>query len=109
MKAQKFNQFISEADDNQNKIEDRLRDLGLAPKKEFDERWHEMVEAWGSDPEINAAIDLLKKKTDVYLEKYIDFSDPEDEEEFGRVQEWTMEQGIDDIGWFEYIIAAQQY
>ena len=109
MKAQNFKQFINENEEDSSKIEDRLRDLGLAPKKEFDERWYEMVDAWGSDPEINAAIDLLKRKTDSYLEKYIEFDDPEDEQEFGQRQEWIMEQGIDDLGWLEYIIASQQY
>lgn len=101
-----FEDTLYEGDEDQNKIEDRLRDLGLAPKKEFDDRWDEMLDEWGQDPEINRAIYTLKMKTSQIINKHIDFSDPEDEQEWERRQEWIFEQGIDDIGWFEYMIAT---
>jgi hypothetical protein len=104
MKAQKFKQFINENED-QSQIEDRLRDLGLAPKEEFDDRWDNMVDEWGSDPEISRAIDVLKSRTSAIMNKYIDYSDPEDEANYDQRREWIWEASIDDIGFLEFMIA----
>lgn len=104
MKAHNFKQFIKESDDA-NKIEDRLRDLGLAPKEEFDERWYIMVDEWGNDPEINRAIDVLKSRTKAIVDKYIDYNDPEDEAEYDQRREWIWESSIDDLGFLEFMIA----
>jgi len=84
----------------------RLRGLGLAPKKEFDERWEEMMDEWGSDPDINAAIDTLKRKTNEIIDKHIDFDDNEDQEEWDQRNEWFFEQGVEDLGFFEYMVAS---
>lgn len=100
---------LYEGDRDHDKIEDRLRDLGLAPKKPFDERWQEMVEEWGSDPEINAAIDTLKTRTSQLIDKHIDLSDSEDEEGYDQHQEFIWEQSIDEVGWLEYMIGTGLY
>jgi hypothetical protein len=91
--------------DRERNIE-RLRGLGLAPKKEFDERWDEMMDEWGSDPDINAAIDTLKRKTNEIIDKHIDFDDNEDQEQWDQRGEWMFEQRVDDLGFFEYMVAS---
>jgi hypothetical protein len=96
---------VYESEDDTGKIEDRLRDLGLAPKEEFDDRWNNMVDEWGSDPEISRAIDVLKSRTTAIMNKYIDYSDPEDETNYDQRREWIWEQSIDDIGFLEFMIA----
>lgn len=85
---------------------ERLRGLGLAPKKDFDERWDEMIDEWSIDPEISAAIDTLKSKTDTIINKYIDFDDDEDQRQWEQRQEWMYEQSLDDTGWLEYMIGS---
>lgn len=100
-----FEDTLYEGDGDQNRIEDRLRDLGLAPKKEFDERWDEMVDEWGSDEEISRAIDVLKSRTTEIMNKHIDYSDPEDEVNYDQRREWIWEASIDDIGFLEFMIA----
>ena len=85
---------------------ERLRGLGLAPKKDFDERWDEMIDEWSIDPEISAAIDTLKSKTDTIINKYIDFDDDEDQQQWEQRQEWMYEQSLDDTGWLEYMIGS---
>jgi hypothetical protein len=92
-----------------NKIDARLRDLGLAPKEEFDDRWNNMIDEWGSDPEINQALDTLKERTKSIINKHIDFSDPEDETEFEQRVEWIYEQGADDIGHLELMMINGDY
>jgi hypothetical protein len=85
---------------------ERLRGLGLAPKKEFEERWDEMMDEWGSDPDINAAINTLKRKTNEIIDKHIDFDDNEDQEQWDQRGEWMFESGVDDLGFFEYMVAS---
>ena len=85
---------------------ERLRGLGLAPKKEFEERWEELMDDWVSDAEINSAIDTLKAKTSALIDKYIDFDDDEDQQLWDQRVEWMYEQSVDDLGWFEYMVAA---
>jgi hypothetical protein len=91
--------------DRERNIE-RLRGLGLAPKKEFEERWDEMMDEWGSDPDINAAIDTLKRKTNEIIDKHIDFDDNEDQEQWDQLGELMFEQRVDDLGFFEYMVAS---
>lgn len=94
-----------ETSPDEKKIDSRLRDLGLAPKEEFDDRWDNMVDEWGSDPEISRAIDVLKSRTTAIMNRYIDYSDPEDETNYDQRREWIWEQSIDDIGFLEFMIA----
>jgi hypothetical protein len=108
MKAQNFKQFTNENED-QSQIEDRLRDLGLAPKEEFDDRWSDMIDEWGSDPAISQALDTLKERTKLIINKHIDFSDPDDETEWEQRVEWIYEQGADDIGHLELMMLNGDY
>jgi hypothetical protein len=85
---------------------ERLRGLGLAPKKEFDERWDDMMDEWDSDPEIEAAIQTLKRKTNEIIDKHIDFDDNDDQEQWDQRGEWFFEQRVDDLGFFEYMVAS---
>jgi hypothetical protein len=94
-----------ETSPDEKKIDSRLRDLGLAPKEEFDDRWDNMVDEWGSDPEISRAIDVLKSRTSAIMNKYIDYGDPEDEANYDQRREWIWEASIDDIGFLEFMIA----
>jgi hypothetical protein len=109
MKAQNFKQFINENEDDSSRIEDRLRDLGLAPKAEFDERWQDMIDEWGSDPEIDQALQTLRRKTGKIINKHIDFDDPEDEQEWDQRREWIYEQSVDDLGELELMIAQGNF
>ena len=85
---------------------ERLRGLGLAPKKEFDERWADMMDEWGSDPDIDGAIATLKAKTSEIIDKYVDLDDHEDSEEWERHVDWMMQSSIDDLGFFEFMVAS---
>jgi hypothetical protein len=76
---------------------------------EFDERWEDMIDEWGSDPEIGQALQTLRRKTGEIINKYIDFDDPEDEQEWDQRREWIYEQGVDDLGELELIIAQGNY
>jgi len=100
---------VYESEEDSAKIEDRLRDLGLAPKEEFDERWNNMIDEWGSDPEIDQAIQALRRKTREIINKHIDFGDPEDEVEWDQRREWMNEQGVDDLGELEFMIVQGNY
>jgi lipoate-protein ligase A len=98
-----FNQFINEELDKEDRVE--LRSMGfsdyLAP---FKERYETLVDEWSSDPEVNAAIDTLKNKFQELFEKHINSESDEDAEAIQRLRELMYEtNGIDDIGWFEYI------
>ena len=100
---------VYESEEDSAKIEDRLRDLGLAPKEEFDERWNNMIDEWGSDPEIDQAIQALRRKTSEIINKHIDFGDPEDDQEWDQRREWMNEQSVDDLGELEFMIVQGNY
>lgn len=98
-----------ETSPDEKKIDSRLRDLGLAPKEDFDDRWSDMIDEWGSDPAISQALDTLKERTKLIINKHIDFSDPEDEAEWEQRVEWIYEQGADDIGHLELMMLNGDY
>ena len=100
---------VYESEEDTGKIEDRLRDLGLAPKAEFDERWQDMIDEWGSDPEIDQALQTLRRKTGEIINKHIDFDAPEDEQEWDQRREWIYEQSVDDLGELELMIAQGNF
>lgn len=99
-----YSEDVYESEED-GKIEDRLRELGLAPKEEFDDRWDNMIDEWGSDEEISRAIDILRTRTSAIMDKYIDYSDPDDEREFDQRRAWIWESSIDDLGFLEFMIA----
>lgn len=98
-----------ETSPDEKKIDSRLRDLGLAPKEDFDDRFTDMINKWGRDPEINQALDALKARTTLIVNEHIDFSDPEDETEFEQRVEWINEQDTDDLGYLEFMILQGEY
>ena len=61
---------------------------------------------WGSDPDIDGAIATLKAKTSEIIDKYVDLDDHEDSEEWERYVDWMMQSSIDDLGFFEYMVAS---
>ena len=85
---------------------ERLRELGLAPKKKFDERWEEMMDEWCSDPIVNSSIDALKAKTNEIIDRHIDLDDHEDYKRWERRSEWFFEQHANDLGFFEYMVVS---
>jgi hypothetical protein len=98
--------YESEEHPERERNVERLRGLGLAPKKEFDERWEEMMDEWGSDPDIDRAITTLKAKTNEIIDKHIDLDDYEDEGEWNERVDWMYQASIDDLGFFEYMVAS---
>ena len=102
-----FKQFvIQESEDNLDPDDDikQLRDLGLAAKEPFTDRFDKMVDEWGSDPEINAAIDRLTKKTGLVINKWIDLADDEDVREWEQQLEHLYnDTSIGDMGFFEFM------
>ena len=98
-----------ETSPEKTKIDSRLRDLGLAPKEEFDDRWNDMIDEWGSDSEISQALETLKQRTKLIINKHIDFADPDDETEWEQRVEWIYEQGADDIGHLELMMLNGDY
>ena len=102
-----FKQFvIQESEDNLDPDDDikQLRDLGLAAKEPFTDRFDKMVDEWGSDPEINAAIDILTKKTGLVINKWIDLADDEDIREWEQQLEHLYnDTSIGDMGFFEFM------
>jgi hypothetical protein len=85
--------------------QEELKSMGFRSKPDGspDERFDEAVSEWYQDPEVTAAIALLKRKSTEILEKWIDFSDDEDETEFDQRVSWVYDNGVDDVGWFEFV------
>ena len=104
-----FNQFIHEELDKEDSAE--LRSMGFSDySAPFRERYTTLVDEWGSDPEVNAAIDTLKDRFRELFDKYIDPESDEDTQELEQVRSWMYDSsGIDDIGWFEYILLNDLY
>jgi lipoate-protein ligase A len=104
-----FNQFISEelGKDEENELKSMGFSNYSAP---FKERYQALVEEWGSDPEVNEAIDTLKDKFRELFANHIDADSNDDAEEIEQLRTWMYDaNGIDDIGWFEYIFINDLY
>ena len=86
--------------------QEELKSMGFRSKPDGspDERFDEAVSEWYQDLEVTAAIALLKRKSTEILEKWIDFSDDEDETEFDQRVSWVYDNGVDDVGWFEFVV-----
>jgi len=104
-----FNQFIHEELDKDETGE--LKSMGFSDySAPFKERYQALVEEWGSDPEVNEAIDTLKDKFRELFAKHIDADSNDDAEEIEQLRTWMYDaNGIDDIGWFEYIFVNDLY
>lgn len=101
-----FKQYlIQESDSNEDKLA-RLRRLGLEDAEPFEQRYQKALDEWGSDPDINAAIDMLTKKTGLIIDKWIDLADDEDVSEWEQMREWLYsDTSVDDMGFFEFMVA----
>jgi hypothetical protein len=104
-----FNQFISEEISKDDESE--LKGMGFSDYSEpFEERYETLVNEWSSDPEVNAAIDILKAKFNELFAKHIDSESDDDAQELEQAKTWMYDSsGIDDIGWFEYILLNDLY
>ena len=103
MKLDKFVKFIKESGD-----EDRLRELGLAPDLEWDERYKRLVDEWGSDPQVEKAFSLLISRSKEIFNKWKTDEDEENESEFQQWCEWTAgENRISETGLLEFLILAE--
>lgn len=112
MKIQKFNAFIEESEEQDgdplSPEGSRLRELGLAPDLDWDERYDLIVNEWNDDLEVEKAQALLRKKVEELMEKYGTEEDSEYESDFQRWIEFLVnENRINDIGMLEYLIAGE--
>ena len=99
-----FKQFvIQESEDNLDPDDDlnQLRDLGLADKEPFDKRYQRVLDEWGSDPVINAALEILKKRTGQIIDKFIDRGEDEWSD---FMDDLASGEAVYDMGWLEYMI-----
>ena len=104
-----FKQYVSEsveADENSEKMQ-RLRKLGLAPTEPFADRLDKMIDEWGGDPEVNAAIQVLISKANQFTDKWIDYNNQEDQDGWDNYVSNLWEVPTNELGWFEYIIAGE--
>jgi hypothetical protein len=103
-----FKQFvIQESVDSLNPDDDikQLRDLGLVDKDPFEDRFDKMVDEWGGDPEISAAIDILTKKTGLIINKWIDLADDEDVSDWEqRLEQLYNDTSVGDMGFLEFMV-----
>ena len=104
-----FNQFINE--DLTKDDKDRLRNLGITNySAPFEERYQELMEEWISDPEVNAAIDIIKAKFNELFAKHIDSDSDDDAKEIDQKRNWMYDSyGLDDVGWFEYTFLSEAW
>ncbi len=96
-----FFDFIQEDSENLTPEETgRLQDMGL---EEVDpqEAWEAMTDEWYADPEVDAALTLLKTKLETVWDKYYR---AEYEQEWDQLQEWTWEAKHDEIGAFDHFL-----
>ena len=95
-----FKKYVAEADDDAAE----LRSMGFKSDLEFDVRIDNAIDEWYADPEVQAAMQTLRDKADQLIAKHeIDFDDPEDLEEWDKRQSWVYDNGIDEVGWFEFV------
>lgn len=85
-----------------------LHALGLG-ELDFDDRWGSMIEEWGEDPGIQAAIETLKSRTVALRDKWLNLEEPEEDSEYSRKLEWWYEQAVDDLGWLEYALIVERW
>lgn len=85
--------------------QDELKSMGFSnkPAGSAEDRFDDAISEWYQDPEVHQAMALLRRKATDVLEKWMDFEDDEDSEELEQRREWANENGIDELGWFEFI------
>lgn len=101
MKAQNFFDFIQEDSEDLTPEEtSRLQDMGLEVV-DPQEAWESMTDEWYGDPEVDAALTLLKNKLEAVWNKW--YRD-EYEQEWEQQQEWMWEAKHDDLGTFGHFL-----
>jgi hypothetical protein len=95
-----FKKFVIESDDDAAE----LRAMGFKSDREFEDRLSDVIDDFYSDEEVQRAIQTLRDRADQFMEKHqIDLGDDEDEREWQQRVDWTYENSIDDVGWFEFV------
>jgi hypothetical protein len=112
MKIKKFNSFIKESDEQEgdplSPEGSRLRELGLAPNLEWDERYDLMINEWNEDPEVNKAYVFLRKRVEELVKKYVTDEDREDESsDFLQWIQYALDSPVSDTGMLEYLIIGE--
>jgi hypothetical protein len=111
MKIQKFNSFIKESEEQEgdplSPEGSRLRELGLAPNLDWDERYDLILKEWEADPEIEKAYTFLRKKVEVLVEKYMTDEDHEEDSDFLQWIEYILNHSVSDVGMLEYLIVGE--
>ena len=96
-----FKQYLIQESDREANLT-RLRELGIVDPEPFDKRYQRVLDEWGSDPEINAALKKLKERTGQIIDKFIDRR--EDEWSWFIDDLYNGETAVYDMGWLEYMI-----
>jgi hypothetical protein len=94
-----FKKFVIESDDDAE-----LRAMGFKSDREFEDRLSDVIDDFYSDEEVQRAIQTLRDRADQLIDKHqIDLNDEEDEREWQQRVDWTYENSIEDVGWFEFV------
>jgi hypothetical protein len=103
-----FKQYLIESveSDEDSETLNNMKNYGLVKTEPFDERLDKMIDEWGSDPEVNAAIRVLTSKANQYTDKWIDFNNPEDQDGWDNYASSLWDLPTNELGWFEYIVAG---
>lgn len=100
-----FKKFVIEEKDEDSE----LRSMGFPPDEPFYIRMDKLYDSFLDDEEVIAAISLLKTKAEYYIEKsQIDLNDADDAAAWEEYVESIYDDGIDQIGWFEYVAVVSQ-
>lgn len=95
-----FKKFVIESDDEAAE----LRAMGFKSDEPFEDRIDRVTSDFYADEEVQRAIQTLRDRADQLMEKHqIDLEDPEDAEEWDMRVNWTYDNGIDEVGWFEFV------
>lgn len=102
-KIEPFAQWINESEYTDLSMEElkQLRETGLLGGDGFD-MYQLAVEKFMDDPEVNNAINTLRKKFDLYTEVIFPYDEYADTWE--QIQQEADDQGIGSLGWFEYMM-----
>ena len=100
-KIEPFAEWLNENEDHSLEDLKQMRELGMLDGDGFD-MYRTVVDKFMSDPEVNAAIDTLRKKFDLYTEAlfpYDEYSDTWDE-----IRQQADDNAVGELGWFEYLM-----
>ena len=104
-KIEPFSEWINESEYTDLSLEEiqQLREAGMLDGDGF-EMYQLAVEKFMDDPEVRSAIDTLRKKFDIYAEAI--FPNDEYSQEWNQILEEAQDQGIGELGWFEFLMAG---